>query len=102
MADPHPDGGFDLNKDVVGLDLNVPVLEEDAREVQRLPAVEVYLHNPIDWDELHADFIHCCRIFKNITAACAEVQRNTERPYYLQELQLRRRRWPWKQKRKKS
>jgi len=55
MADPHPDGGFDLNKDAVGLDLNVPGLEEDAREVQRLPAVEVYLHNPIDWDELQED-----------------------------------------------
>ena len=55
MANPHPDGGFDLNKDAVGLDLNVPVLEEDGREVQRLPAVEVYLHNPIDWDELQED-----------------------------------------------
>ena len=44
-----------MNKDAVGLDLNVPVLEEDAREVQRLPAVEVYLHNPIDWDELQED-----------------------------------------------
>ena len=51
MADPHPDGGFDLNKDAVGLDLNVPVLEE----VRRLPVVEVYLHNPIDWDELQED-----------------------------------------------
>ncbi|RLN29483.1 hypothetical protein C2845_PM05G26020 [Panicum miliaceum] len=49
MADPNP-----------GIDLNLPACEidpaEDAQVVWR-PVVEVYMSNPIDWDEDGTDDI---------------------------------------------
>ncbi|CAL5044632.1 unnamed protein product [Urochloa decumbens] len=50
MADPHP---------VPGIDLNVPVHQEDPEEeaqVVRQPVVEIYMSNPIDWNEVQEDF----------------------------------------------
>jgi hypothetical protein len=59
MADPHQNEAFDLNQapPVIEFDLNVPVVgddPEDGQEVRRAQ-VEVYLPNPIDWDEVQED-----------------------------------------------
>lgn len=50
MADPHP---------VLGIDLNVPGSENDPEEdAQGLgqPVVQVYISNPIDWDQVARGF----------------------------------------------
>ncbi|CAN6199847.1 unnamed protein product [Urochloa humidicola] len=50
MADPHP---------VLGIDLNVPVREDDPEEddqVEQQPVVEIYISNLIDWDEVEEVF----------------------------------------------
>jgi hypothetical protein len=57
MADPPPDLQIDLNGPVpvLGIDLNDPVVEEDDEEgalEEWNTAVEVYLPNPNDWEDL--------------------------------------------------
>ena len=50
MADPHP---------VLGIDLNVPGSENDPEEdgqVLGQPVVQVFISNPIDWDQVQEDF----------------------------------------------
>ena len=50
MADPRP---------VLGIDLNVPGSENDPEEdAQGLgqPVVQVYISNPIDWDQVARGF----------------------------------------------
>jgi len=50
MADPHP---------VIGIDLNVTGSENDPEEdgqVLGQPVVQVFISNPIDWDQVQEDF----------------------------------------------
>ena len=50
MADPHP---------VLGIDLNVPGSENDPEEdgqVLGQPVVQVFISNPIDWDQVARGF----------------------------------------------
>jgi len=50
MADPHP---------VLGIDLNVPGSENNPEEdgqVLGQSVVQVFISNPIDWDQVQEDF----------------------------------------------